>query len=173
MENKIEIGFTKKPHGLQGEIKVNIRDKYLEDFLNAHCLFLNIKGSIIPYFVESIRSTKHVLVKFEEVDTISQAEQIAGKSILIQAKDLIPEEEKVLELDVLQYAFAESFMVIDVQVGKIGAILRVEEFPQQEMAFVEYNGQEVLIPLNDALIVSIDKTKKEIIMNLPEGLLSK
>ena len=77
-----------------------------------------------------------------------------------------------MELDVLQYAFAESCMIRDEHAGKIGAILRVEEFPQQEMAFVEYKGQEVLIPMNDAFIVSIDKTKEEIIMNLPEGLLS-
>jgi 16S rRNA processing protein RimM len=43
--------------------------------------------------------------------------------------------------------------------------------PQQEMAFLDYRGREVLIPLNEQLIISIDETQKHILMDLPEGLL--
>ncbi len=43
--------------------------------------------------------------------------------------------------------------------------------PQQEMAFLDYKGAEVLIPLNVQLIVSINEEKQEILMDLPEGLL--
>jgi 16S rRNA processing protein RimM len=43
--------------------------------------------------------------------------------------------------------------------------------PQQEMAFVIHNGREVLIPLNESLIVSVDRENKTLLMDLPEGLL--
>ena len=35
MEKLISIGYTKKPHGLKGEIKLHIEDRYLEDLLEA------------------------------------------------------------------------------------------------------------------------------------------
>jgi 16S rRNA processing protein RimM len=44
--------------------------------------------------------------------------------------------------------------------------------PQQEIAVVVYQNKEVLIPLNEKLIVSIDEDKKVILMDLPEGLLT-
>ncbi len=39
------------------------------------------------------------------------------------------------------------------------------------MAFVIHNGREVLIPLNESLIVSVDRENKTLLMDLPEGLL--
>jgi ribosomal 30S subunit maturation factor RimM len=39
------------------------------------------------------------------------------------------------------------------------------------MAFLKYKGKDVLIPLNAQLIVSVDKTAKTVLMDLPEGLL--
>ena len=170
IKDLVEIGYTKKPHGLNGEIKIQVKDKYLEDFLRSNCVFLDLNGSIIPHFIVDIRNTKHILAQFEDVDSIGEAEKIAGKKILLRSKDLIPEEEKILELDVLEFAFAEGFMVQDVNLGDLGKILSVEEFPQQEMAFVDYKGKEILIPMIDAFIIEIDKKGNRILVELPEGL---
>ena len=78
--------------------------------MRSNCVFLDLNGSIIPHFIVDIRNTKHILAQFEDVDSIGEAEKIAGKKILLRSKDLIPEEEKILELDVLEFAFAEGFV---------------------------------------------------------------
>ena len=42
MENLIKIGYTQKPHGLSGELKVFIEEIYEEDFMECETVFLNI-----------------------------------------------------------------------------------------------------------------------------------
>ena len=171
MKDLVEIGYTKKPHGLNGELKVNIKDKYLEDFLNSSCVFLDLNGSIIPHFIQELRNTKHLLVLFEDVDSIGLAEKITGRKIMLRESDLIPEEEKVLEVDGLEYAFAEGVMVEDVSLGPLGKVLSIEDFPQQEMAFVAYKGEEVLIPMIEVFLKEINKKEKRILVDLPEGMI--
>jgi 16S rRNA processing protein RimM len=61
--------------------------------------------------------------------------------------------------------------VTDKTTGPAGVITEVVEMPQQEMAFVLHHGREVLIPLNESLIISIDRENKTLLMDLPEGLL--
>ena len=51
MKEMILIGKTKKASGVKGELKVNIDEKYLEDFLQATVLFLTIQGKNVPFFV--------------------------------------------------------------------------------------------------------------------------
>ena len=53
----------------------------------------------------------------------------------------------------------------------MGLIEDVREYPQQFLASIQYQEKEVLIPLNEAFIVEIDKTKKLLILDLPDGLL--
>ena len=65
-------------------------------------------------------------------------------------------QEKVLEIDGLEFAFAEGFMVEDVSLGPLGKVLSIEDFPQQEMAFVAYKGEEVLIPMIEVFLKEIN-----------------
>jgi 16S rRNA processing protein RimM len=54
---------------------------------------------------------------------------------------------------------------------EIGVISEIEEYPQQEMATINYNKKDILIPLNEQFIIKLDNKKKVIEMELPEGLL--
>ena len=61
--------------------------------------------------------------------------------------------------------------IIDKETDAVYEILRVEEYPQQLMAVVQPGDKEILIPLSDQLITSIDKPNRVLMMNIPEGLL--
>ena len=65
----------------------------------------------------------------------------------------------------------QGFLLVDKELGEIGVIEEVLELPQQEMAVVKKEGKEVMIPLNDTFVKGIDRTKKRIDVELPEGLL--
>ncbi|MEL6393995.1 MAG: hypothetical protein AAFR97_14725 [Bacteroidota bacterium] len=53
----------------------------------------------------------------------------------------------------------------------LGPIEEVMDLPQHYLAKLDVEGQEVLIPLHDDLILSRNDEDKELVMRLPEGLL--
>jgi 16S rRNA processing protein RimM len=170
-EKLVKIGATMNPHGLKGELKVFIEEQYEEDFLETDTVFLTLAGKKIPYFIEAVRGGNAMIVKFEDVDTIEAATKIAKKDMEIRATDLIPDEER--ELDIIEtYKYLEGFMLHDESIWQIAEIDEVIDMPHQEIAVVVYQNKEILIPLNEKLIVSIDEDKKVILMDLPEGLLT-
>ncbi|MGB1217152.1 MAG: ribosome maturation factor RimM [Saprospiraceae bacterium] len=164
MDNWIRIGYTGKPHGLDGEIKIILKeDYYIEDILENGMFFILEKGQYLPYFVEGIRGGL-LMTSIEDMETKEDAAKIAKKPIYLKEKDLIPRE--IVEEETLV-----GYTIKDVNLGEIGEIEHIEELPQQEIAMLEKNGKDIMIPLNDSFILSMDDEKKMILMELPEGLL--
>ncbi len=170
----VNIGHTRKTHGVQGEMKISIEDRYLEDFLKNERIFIDIKGVKVPYFVASVRGKGDLILLLEEVTSKEAAFALQSREIHLRETDLIPEHERELEIEPeeeLEYAHLVGFTLVDQSLGEIGAIKEVLDMPQQEMAFLDYQGREVLVPLNAQLIISVDKTGKTVHMDLPDGLL--
>jgi len=170
MDQFVSIGFTKKPHGTRGELKIQIEDEYLEDFLRSDVVFLEITGKTIPFFMENMRSEKPLIVKFEDTDTREDAQFLAGKTVFLRQQDLsapapTDEDDEVALEDLV------GFHIVDLTYGDIGEIEEIAELPEQLMAILTYQNREVLIPLVDDLIEEIHLSKKTVTMDLPEGLL--
>lgn len=170
----IAIGRVRKAHGITGEVKVSIEERYLEDFLKNERIFIEMKSSRMPYFISSVRGESEMIVKLEEVDDRDAAIALHSKEIFLRKQDLVPDDEREFEPeadDSVQYGFLNGYSVTDKTTGPAGVITEVVEMPQQEMAFVLHNGREVLVPLNESLIISIDRENRTLLMDLPEGLL--
>lgn len=164
----VSIGFCKKPHGIGGELKVQIEAEYLEDFLHAEVIFIEMGGKQVPYFVENIRSGNEILIKLEDVNSREAASPLAAKEIFLREKDLSPEEEDEEDFDYQDFI---GFQIIDTEAGMIGEIENIIEYPQQMMAVLQYQGREILIPLHENLIHDINIEDQTLLMNLPIGLL--
>lgn len=164
MKDYIQIGQFKKPFGVKGAIRVRIDDAYLESFINASVLFVPESGNLVPYFVESVEEAPNLLVKMEEVDAPETARKLSNQAIFLQA-DAIEREGPQFDEGLI------GFELIDIEAGSLGIITAIEEYPQQIMAIIANKGKELLIPLHEHLIEGIDPKKKELVMNLPEGLL--
>ena len=174
MEKYISIGFTKKEHRLKGELKVLVEDEYLEDLLKTPVIFLSIKGRHLPYFVEEARLENEFIIKLEDVDSKEAAHLLSSKEIFLQPSNILKEEEKELEFEDqsnLIFGHLVDFTLVDSELGELGKIIEVVEFPQQEMAVISHNENEVFIPIHENLIEKIDEEKQYIYMNLPEGIL--
>jgi 16S rRNA processing protein RimM len=167
----IEIGRTQKTHGVQGELKIFIEDKFWDDFEHNKRVFLDIRGIKMPYFIKNMRGKGAPIVHFEDVPNREAALLLQSRSIFLREQDLIPDVDRSVYDEVLEYGFLEGFRMIDAVAGDIGVIQEVIEMPQQEMALIQYDGREVLIPLNQHFITNIDETGKTVNVNLPEGLL--
>lgn len=170
----ITIGRTRKAHGLSGELKMSIEDRYLEDFMKNERIFLEVKGLKLPYFIDSVRGGGELIVKLEEVDDRDAATVLQAREIMLREQDILTEEEREFEVEEeqgLQYEHLTGYLMIDNERGEIATITEVLEMPQQEMAFLTYKGREILIPLNEQFVQRVDADQKRVYMDLPDGLL--
>ena len=172
MEKYTSIGFTKKEHRLKGELKVLVEDEYLEDFLKTPVIFLSIKGRHLPFFVEKATLENELTLKLEDVDSKEAAQLLSSKEIFLQPANILKKEERKIEVESdLVFGHLVDFTLVDAEIGELGKIEDVIEFPQQEMAVISHNEKEIFIPLHESLIEKIDEKKQYIYMNLPEGIL--
>lgn len=104
-------------------------------------------------------------LNLEDVDHIDKAQVIVKKKVYLP-NDKMPERDP----DDFRYTDLIGYLVIDENEGELGEITQVQELPQQFMASVDFNGQELLFPLNDDLILGIDAEEQVLEVELPEGL---
>ncbi len=169
--NYVQIGFTQKPHGTGGELKVKIFDEYIEDFLTIETVFLEMKGQKVPWFVENIRGSQDIIVKFEDVEHREKAASIASKELYLRESDILAQQERTIPQEVTPYGHLAGFSLWDAEKGLLGVIEEVQQLPGQEMAILEYESKAIMVPLIPAFILSIDAANQKVVVSLPEGLL--
>ena len=158
------VGRLNKAFGVKGHIKVVPQKPFIEDLKNSSVWFIQKGRDSIPFFVESIEDEPHFLVKFEDVDNPESAKDITGCTILLRDQDItIKTNDTENDLDKLVNFSVEHAGEV------IGVIDRIEEFPQQTMAFIHRDSREIMMPLTPEFILQIDLDEKRIIVDLPGG----
>jgi len=171
MDKYILVGKTRKTHGVKGGVRLKIEEEFVEDVLNVDVAFLKIQGKFLPYFIEGFEYTNNLIVKFEDVHSPEDAIPITSKDFFIRAKDIQKKETIAFREGTMEFGKLLDFTIYDEATGLVGKIMDIHEFPQQEMAEVDYQGKEIFIPLNQDLIASVDEKARTLLMKLPEGLL--
>jgi 16S rRNA processing protein RimM len=126
------------------------------------------KGSlsrVVPVEEVWMHDSKTVL-KFEGLDSISDSEVWAGADILVpEAERVKPEEGEYSHADLI------GCVVVDGRTGQqVGLVEEIESAGGPELLKV-VGEKEVLIPFARAICREIDIERKEIRVELPEGLL--
>ena len=162
-----KIGYIQKTHGLKGEVTISLEAGAPDDLEAITSLFVEVKGRLIPYFIEdlSLKGDK-AFVKFEDVNTSEEASALKGSSLYLP-KTARPKSKRgeFYNDEIL------GFTVHDVEVGTIGNVIRVETEEVNPLLIVLQGEKEVAIPINAPFITSVNKTSKKIEVELPEGLL--
>jgi 16S rRNA processing protein RimM len=98
------------------------------------------------------------------VKTEAYAKRLIGQSAWLYKTEIIdePEEDEALWL---------GYTLFDVQFGEIGPIEAMDDFAGNIVLNVNCKGEELLIPYNDDILVALDEDKKQITLNLPDGLI--
>jgi 16S rRNA processing protein RimM len=170
IQEYVSIGFAKKPHGVKGEIKVDIPEAHWDDLEATEVLFLEVAGKKVPYFIEWIRGAAVPLLKLESIDTPEAAQTLCPGNLFIREEDRVGEKSPDNSSN-LQYHFLEGYRAFDKIAGEIGFIDAILDYPQQEMAEIRKEGKTILIPIHEELIVQLDEKQQLIYFDLPEGLL--
>ncbi len=170
-EELFEIGSFNKPHGISGEISVNLDEPDI-DLGELKCIVTEIDGIFVPFFIDSVRrrGNNSVLIKIDGVADEKEANAFSRKTVYALRSDLdIPEP------DFSDGLYAEDmvgFTLSDVEKGEIGLIVAINDTTDNVLFIVERtDGEEVFVPVAEELIAGIDVDRKTVVMNLPEGLL--
>lgn len=164
-----QLGYVSKTHGLLGEVSIILDVDSPEAYQELESVFLELpnSGTLIPFFIETIDiQAQRALVKFEDIDSIEQAQEVVKASLYLPL-DALP------DLGEGNYYFHEivGFQVVDQERGELGTVKDVYTGGSQDLIAMDYQNQEVLIPINDELVPQVDKTKGTVYVKLPEGLL--
>lgn len=168
LKDFVEIGKLGKPFGVSGKIKVSCEDEILEVLKKRKVFFLKRGAHYIPYFIQYIEESHDTLVKIEDLNDPQDAKTCSGNTLYLPVKDL-PE---IKEKPGLYFSVLKGFKMFDQDDNCIGSILEIVSMPQQELANVQLsNGDEVLVPLHESLILGIDPEQLHVHIEIAEGLL--
>ena len=167
-EDCFYLGRIVKKYSFKGELLVKLDTDEPELYENIDAVFMDLRGNLVPFFIESSQLHKSDLLrlKFEDVDTEADADALI-KSELYLPLDLLPK----LEGDKFYYHEVIGFTIKDKNFGEVGVIKAINDSTAQALFEIDRNGIEILIPMNDEFIVKVDKTNKTIEVETPDGLI--
>ena len=152
MSTETIVGVIGRPHGVRGEVAVELRTDEPERRF-APGQVLRDEGGTRPFTVQSVRDhSGRLLVRFAEVADRETAEAVRG-TLLIAAvepeeRPLEPEEFYDRQLIGLQVRRADGVVV-----GTVNSVLHL---PSQEVLEVETANGPRLVPFVTALVPHID-----------------
>ena len=187
-----QVAQVLKSNGTDGELVLGFRDIAPEDIDLKEPVFIIFDGLPVPFFIESFtkRGNSKALVRLTDICSQEDVDEIAGKAVYVDDSQ-IPE----MSLEEDGFAALVGWMLltpeIPDQVGddeqtegddpslsaltgnlyEVGEITEFIDIPNNPCIEVETENGAVMIPLHEDFIMSVDPEYKEIIMQIPAGLL--
>jgi len=163
-----KIGKLVTVVGLKGELLLKHTLGKKTSLKGLQAIFIeDKKDSFMPWFMETtkIKSDEETYIKLEGIDTREAAAKLTQKEIWLTETDFKKFAAKTAPVSLLGYTVINEG-------ESIGSILEVIEQPHQLLCRLEVRSKEVLIPLNENTLQKIEHKKKQVLVQLPEGLLA-
>ena len=167
-EEVYPIGKFTRTHGVQGEMALSFTDDVF-DRVDCPYLICSMDGILVPFFIEEYRfkSDTVALIKFERIDTSEAASIFTNKEVYFPKSYADQAEDGEYS-----WQYFIGFDTEDATYGRLGELVDVDESTVNTLFVVErLDGDELLIPAQEAFIEDIDHNERIIKFNLPEGLL--
>jgi 16S rRNA processing protein RimM len=162
----ILLGRITKVSGYEGAVAVKLEKIFTENIPQMESVFLEIEGRAVPFFITAIEYSGADILKlwFEGYDSNEKISEFTGCRIFLTSgryDDNLKEDNQ----------FLIGFKVFIQGDGLLGSVSEIlANNGQWLINVVSPNKNNILIPFHEHFIVSTDKIKKVIIMNIPEGL---
>ena len=175
-----QVAQVLKSNGTDGELVMGFREIAPEDINLQEPVFIIFDGLPVPFYIESFtkRGNTKALVRLTDIRSMEDVEEIAGKAVYIEAEEM---PELTLEEDgyaalvgwtVLTHEIPDQVGDDDMALIEVGEITDFLDIPNNPCIEVETENGAVMLPLHEDFILGLDPEYQEIIMQIPEGLLS-
>ncbi len=158
----LRVAQVLKSNGTDGELLLSFFDVAPEDIDLQEPVFIEFDGLPVPFYFESFtpRGNNRALVRLTGVRSLKDADELAGQSVYA---DYFEEEE---EEDLV------GWTVCNAEGQTVGTVVDYEDIPGNPCLWVQRpDGEEVLIPFHEDLILSMEESTQTITMSIPEGIL--
>jgi 16S rRNA processing protein RimM len=165
------VGKIKEAHGLRGDLYVLIfsGEAAWKDELTEFCLAKDesLVNKKIFQVEKSKAFKKGLMIKPQGVPDRTAAELLKGQLFFIPENLLVADEGDSIFLEEI-----EGFQVLKQSGESIGPIVGFSTNTFQDLLVIKtINGKHVEVPFVDAFVVDIDHEAKQVIVDLPDGLL--
>jgi 16S rRNA processing protein RimM len=162
----ILLGRITKISGYEGAVAVKLEKIFIENIPKMESVFLEIEGRPVPFFISGLEYSGADILKlwFEGYDSDEKISEFIGCRIFLTSgmpnNILIESNQSIIGYRV--------FVQNDKLLGSISEVL--PNNGQWLINVISITRKNILIPFHEHFIVRIDKRKKVIFMNIPEGL---
>ncbi|MCU0457135.1 MAG: PRC-barrel domain-containing protein [Bacteroidales bacterium] len=161
----ILLGRISKTHGFDGTVTIKLEKAFIGKIPEMESVFLEIEGKPVPFFIENsdYPGADILRLKFLWYDTFEKAAGFTGCRVFLTTGKRKKPEAGI--------GILKGYKVFNSDSSFVGTVSSIVENPgNMLLAIAAPDGGELLLPFHENLIVSIDKRKKLIVMDLPEGL---
>jgi 16S rRNA processing protein RimM len=161
------IGKLVAVFGLQGELVLLHRLGKKTSLKGLKTIFLEEnRDEMLPWFIEStrVKSDTEIYVKLEGLDTKEAARRVVQKEVWLREADFVQFAGRSAPISMVGFRLFDGG-------DDLGEILEVIEQPHQVLCKIDLAGKEALIPVHEQTLRKVDAKKREVHVELPEGLL--
>lgn len=166
-ESYRNIGRLVAVHGLQGELVLLHRLGKKTALRGLKMLFLEEKkDEMLPWFIEStrVKGPEEIFIKLEGLDTKETARRVVQKEVWLREADFEQFAGAAAPISMVGFRLFDSG-------ADLGEILEVIEQPHQVLCKILVDGKEALIPMHEQTLRKVDAKRREVHVELPDGLL--
>ena len=166
----LRVARVLKSNGTEGEILIGFREISPEDLNQTEPVFITFDGLPVPFFIESFsrKGSNRALARLTGVKNLQDAEELVGKDIFAKPDGIN------------EYESADDGLTVEDLIGwtlknadgnAVGEITDYEDIPGNTCLYVETKDGQVMVPLHEDLILSVDEDSESISVSIPEGLI--
>jgi 16S rRNA processing protein RimM len=164
-DNQRVVGRIGRPHGLGGEVTVQVHTDWPEERFVPGACFRAGPGTLS---VESVRPhAGALLVRFVGVPDRAAAQALCGTLLTIEVSELPalddPDEYYDHQL--------EGLAAVGCDGALLGTVREVVHAPASDLLVVQTAQGEVLVPFVRAIVEDVDLAAGRLVLNPPAGLL--
>ncbi len=162
------MGVVTRPQGIKGNVNLYLDVDSPKEYAEMESVFVEINKSLVPFFIDhlQLRGKNQAVCKFEGVDTEAEASKLVNAQLFLPL-DVLPK----LKGNKFYYHEVVGYTVVDQKHVEVGHISEVLEYPNNPLLQVQFNKKEILIPIREEVILNVDREKRQVLVNAPEGLI--
>ena len=158
----LRIAKVLKSNGVDGDVLVSAPDVALEEIQGP--VLIDFDGLPAPFFIESCsrKGTGKYVIHLTDVCNLEDAEELVGRFLM---SDEVEEEDDAVQ-------DFTGWKVLN-RGDYVGTVTDCEPIPGNLCLYLKpaEDADEIIIPLHEDLIISIDEDSLTLNLNLPDGLI--
>lgn len=163
-----EVGYIKKPHGISGDILIQLHQGINLNEDSITNIFIETDGLPVPFSIEEFewRGESMINIKLRFIDNKETAQNFVSCKVFIKTEAINTASD---ELNVFMF---NGFELNSPQHGFIGQIVQIDDFGGNLVLTIQSATDELLIPFHTDLLIEFNLEEKTVTLNIPEGLIA-